>query len=378
MDKVHDVQGKPWIARNILRIKDRVEYIRNSTVDLGHDGTIQDKFEELSGQLDKFANDESHKLRSHFSFNIDDEKFLTNDPECKLKTYLLQLEHAKRMISERNYRVKYLTSLKTKRKEVLMRYQSSMGQKLVSSEPDEKHVILAVQIWHQPSRSEKVCLEREILFRADQCLVELRDQFKCYRDYGVPMDLSDDPDQQIERIYHGELFKSGFFLIENTFYNDMRDPNNADLSATILNWATSRHLGTFERKRMEETRFEDLSIRLGYPYLYCHQGNCEHLFTISDIRYASVNMCYPQISACSIGRKEHNLKCYMCRLRPPHWYTRNNSRLPLDPYFFCETCFRSFNYNEDKKKIGNFQAYLYTNALGIPDSLVISSNDDKT
>lgn len=254
--------------------------------------------------------------------------------------------------------------------------------------------LLVIQIWEQPSKTEKVRLQREALFCADQSLVKLRDQFKCSRDYDVPIDLSDDPDQQVDRVFHGELFKSSFLLIEDTFYNDLRDPSNTDLSATILAWAeepvsvvgedgrmkkVSRGIGPFHRKSMEETKFDDLTIRLGYPYLYCHQGNCEHLFTISDIRYVPRNRLhvsnYPVISACSIGRKESSLKCYMCRLRPPHWYTRGNSRLPLDPYFFCENCFRSFNYDKEKKKIGTFQAFLYAGALGLPESVAISTSN---
>ena len=35
---------------------------------------------------------------------------------------------------------------------------------------------------------------------------------------------------------------------------------------------------------MEDTKFEELKIRLGYPYYYCHQGNCEHLMIFDDMR----------------------------------------------------------------------------------------------
>lgn len=35
---------------------------------------------------------------------------------------------------------------------------------------------------------------------------------------------------------------------------------------------------------MEDTRFVDLTIKVGFPYLYCHQGDCEHLVIITDIR----------------------------------------------------------------------------------------------
>jgi snRNA-activating protein complex subunit 3 len=35
---------------------------------------------------------------------------------------------------------------------------------------------------------------------------------------------------------------------------------------------------------MEEVCFEALELRLGYPYLYSHHGNCEHLMIFRDMR----------------------------------------------------------------------------------------------
>lgn len=35
---------------------------------------------------------------------------------------------------------------------------------------------------------------------------------------------------------------------------------------------------------MEDTRFIDLKVKVGFPYLYCHQGDCEHLVIITDVR----------------------------------------------------------------------------------------------
>lgn len=256
--------------------------------------------------------------------------------------------------------------------------------------------VVVIQTWPQPAKEPKVRLEKEILFRSDQCLTQLRDQIKCQRDYTVPMDLSDNPEQP-ERIFRGELFKSGFFLIDDTFYNDMRDSNNIDLSSNIIEWSNkpvmivgedgenvlvNRKIGPFKSRKMEDCTFEDLQFRLGCPYLYLHQGDCEHLFTISDIRYVPNDLEtqrteFPFLTATSVGLKSDNVRCYMCLSRPPHWYTRNNDRLPVDPYLFCENCFHSFNYDSDKKKIGTFQAYLYTSALGIPDSVIMrASNRD--
>ena len=36
---------------------------------------------------------------------------------------------------------------------------------------------------------------------------------------------------------------------------------------------------------METTKFIDLNIRLGFPYLYNHLGNCEHVFVFTGVKY---------------------------------------------------------------------------------------------
>jgi snRNA-activating protein complex subunit 3 len=81
-----------------------------------------------------------------------------------------------------------------------------------------------------------------------------------------------------------DVYKSGFIFIEDTFYNDHRDPANLDYSKVIREWAVSHGLGPFRTAAMEKTKFEELTVRLGYPYVYQHQGNCEHLIVFSDVR----------------------------------------------------------------------------------------------
>lgn len=402
MDKVHDIAKKPWISKRLINLKEvileRESNFRDNNVALSQSDNHLDP--ELMNHLDKFIKSNEEEVKPYFLFNNDGDKTLVERTNCELKLFQIQLEHAKRMISDRAYKVNYLMSLRTTRRELLMRHLAlinrpkadliSTSSSATTSHSNSLTAIVVVQTWPQPTKTTKVRLEKEILFRADQCLTDLRDQFKCQRDYGVPMDLSDNPEQP-ERVFRGELFKSGFFLIGNTFYNDMRDQNNSDLSESIIDWASkeitiigengdnikaNRGIGPFQRKKMEEHTFGDLEFRLGCPYLYLHQGECEHLFTISDIKYVPIDenlgqIKFPFVTATSIGRKADNLRCYMCRSRSPHWYTRNNNRLPVDPYFFCEDCFHSFNYDKDKKKIGQFQAYLYTSAFGIPDSVVM-------
>jgi snRNA-activating protein complex subunit 3 len=37
-------------------------------------------------------------------------------------------------------------------------------------------------------------------------------------------------------------------------------------------------------RKMEETTFQELTVRIGVPYIYVHQGNCEHMLIVSDVR----------------------------------------------------------------------------------------------
>ena len=48
---------------------------------------------------------------------------------------------------------------------------------------------------------------------------------------------------------------------------------NKHCSETIRKWAepTRRKVGPFITAKMEETYIRDLTIRLGYPYVYVHQ-----------------------------------------------------------------------------------------------------------
>lgn len=43
--------------------------------------------------------------------------------------------------------------------------------------------------------------------------------------------------------------------------------------------------------------------------------------------------------------------CFQCR-----WIVVNNERLPTNLSPSCHRCFRDFNYSEDGRKIGNFEA----------------------
>ncbi|XP_077004254.1 snRNA-activating protein complex subunit 3 isoform X2 [Tamandua tetradactyla] len=125
-----------------------------------------------------------------------------------------------------------------------------------------------------------------VLVLGSQKLTELRDSICCVSDLQIGGEFSNTPDQAPEHISK-DLYKSAFFYFEGTFYNDTRYPECRDLSRTIIEWSEShdRGYGKFQTAKMEDFTFNDLCIKLGFPYLYCHQGDCEHVVVITDIRH---------------------------------------------------------------------------------------------
>ena len=63
------------------------------------------------------------------------------------------------------------------------------------------------------------------------------------------------------------------------------------LCRPIMEWASvkerqqlSRRVEQFTTADMADTTFEQLSLRLGYPYLFTHHTDCEHLIKFTDMR----------------------------------------------------------------------------------------------
>lgn len=170
------------------------------------------------------------------------------------------------------------------------------AQPLQRPAPDEElipmpEVVLSVIVYH-PTRKRR---DQEYLVLGCQRLCELRDKILCHNDFFIDKDYSEHPDSFDRKTM--ELGRvpfpahSAFFFINNTFYNDLRHALSKDTSRNIIDWTNtgnrlerSPRLDHFQTADMATTRFDELSLRLGYPYLYCHHGNCEHLLIFQDLR----------------------------------------------------------------------------------------------
>lgn len=227
----------------------------------------------------------------------------------------------------------------------------------------DDEVILNCIVLH-PERPKKKILQALVLGSVK--LSEFRDMIHCRMDKIIFGEFSNNPDL-VGGQESKEIYPSSFFYVESTFYNDTREPLHRDYSRIIMEWAkdSDRYnipgLGLLNSKSMEETTFADLNIRLGYPYLFCHQGNCEHLVVFTDMRMKHEND--PKLSS-SYPFKVHDVlrrrkKCSICHIHLVKWTTLNDELAFEDPALFCEKCFRYLHYTKDGDKIASFEAYPY-------------------
>ncbi|KAL1139811.1 hypothetical protein AAG570_006788 [Ranatra chinensis] len=125
---------------------------------------------------------------------------------------------------------------------------------------------------------------QEFLIPGNMTLDKLRDRIGCPEDFqDMNTDISENPLQPIS-IRSGDVYKSAMFYIGNVFYIDTRHSDNIDYSEVVKKWAVRKKINLHRTEIMEKTCVNSLVARLGYPYLYVHQGCCEHLIVITDAR----------------------------------------------------------------------------------------------
>ncbi|KAL6260810.1 hypothetical protein P5V15_008336 [Pogonomyrmex californicus] len=191
-----------------------------------------------------------------------------------------------------------------------------------------------------------------------QTLYELRQKIMCQSDLSITKEISKDPNQK-PGLMAKHIYQSGFFYIEDTFYNDTSMPTNIDYSRVILEWAAARDIGPFKIATMD-AQINSLCTRFGFPWVYQHQGYCEHLIVLSDARLMSIDdvlalSAYPRIERI---RPISGKNCICCGILNVHWIITEHDRIPHDVSYICNRCFISYNY-VDGKKVGNFKAYNY-------------------
>ncbi|XP_014260356.1 snRNA-activating protein complex subunit 3 [Cimex lectularius] len=215
-------------------------------------------------------------------------------------------------------------------------------------------------------RSKSVRVSQEFLLPSCLTLDHLRDRIGCHSDF-QPMegDVSKEP-LSTSQYYAMDQYKSGMFYIGNVFYIDCRFAGNIDYSEPIRNWGKKRGFDLNFVEPMEMTKVDQLSFRLGYPYVYMHQGDCEHLIVFTDARLLSpmdklIKTCYPLLKSFSNLRGSY---CMTCGVRIARYIVVDTERLPSDYCYLCTVCLYLYNYIDDEK-VEDFKVYKYIDRVAL-------------
>lgn len=212
---------------------------------------------------------------------------------------------------------------------------------------------------YTPSMKNQPRFNQEYQVLGSNFLTDLRDKIYCHCNNGPFLDISDNP---LNLPPHDRSTPNpGFFFIHETFFNDTRNIQNEDYSETIRRWLKRfNYIRDFKTAIMQDTKFEDLEIRFGYPCVYQHQGACEHLFCITSVDLIDDSNVlsssdYPMLkNSC----KKRSTLCDICGLTDASFIVTNCALHVKDPMKVCESCFFTFHYEKDRvTKTCSFNAY---------------------
>ncbi|CAD6235375.1 unnamed protein product [Miscanthus lutarioriparius] len=223
-------------------------------------------------------------------------------------------------------------------------------------------VILCVEIYQKTYASVK---SQELLVLGSQFLIDLRDNICCLTDKLMKV--------------AGQHDHSGYFLIEDTFYNDTRLFSATDYSKPILDWLENSsdevaekwdaitsgvlkkrqkvllsglsisNVPEFKSEKMQMTRFCDLHFWPGAGYLYCHQGNCKHTIVIRDMRLIhpddTQNQAEYPLQTFQLQKRLQ--KCSVCQIYLATKVTVDNKWALNNPCYFCIKSYYLLHYKED-------------------------------
>uniref|UniRef100_A0A2P2I8T3 snRNA-activating protein complex subunit 3 n=2 Tax=Hirondellea gigas TaxID=1518452 RepID=A0A2P2I8T3_9CRUS len=205
---------------------------------------------------------------------------------------------------------------------------------------------------------------QELMLLGKQHLTVLRDAIDCVNDLAVHRDMADSPDLNLVQRYPRakDEFPSSLFYMNGVFFVDMREDGAKDYSENLHKWVLKvPDLGEFRTKHMESSRFIDLNLRLGYPYLYLHQGYCEHLITFTDVRLREQSDPHDE-SNYPVSRghaSKLSVRCCTCNRDLAKWVVVDCRLFNVPRAHVCHSCLMSFCYDDKKQPVTQFSLFAF-------------------
>jgi len=226
----------------------------------------------------------------------------------------------------------------TKRYELVYRnYAPPVAQPPEGTEPEpmaDDEVLLRVALYDGKTK------RQEWLVYGSQSLLDLRGVLDC-----VTTDKLSFQGETMRKEGGGLQLPSDSALlyIEGTFYVS----GDVDLSEEPRRWLATKGVATGEPRRMEETSFEQLWLRLGKQYLFLHQGSCEHAIVFTQCWMATAldernRAMYPLLA---FRRKGTHKMCGACHRFTAEYECHDDPEADAWPTYLCKGCTSHFYYD---------------------------------
>ncbi|CCD73452.1 snRNA-activating protein complex subunit 3 [Caenorhabditis elegans] len=202
----------------------------------------------------------------------------------------------------------------------------------------------------------------------DHTLRDLKNAFSCPIDFSFSDDFSEKKPSFKDMAKN--KWPSSMFFIHDTFYIDSNTGDKfVDPSITIRSWAKKfDYIGPMHVKQMSETRIGDLICRLGQPYVYIHQGVCEHLIVFNDLCLRDESHTNVEFPRRLVERNFRRIACDTCKEASAHWMiVDHDNLLPNSPGYLCSSCYKEFCFDVNGKKVCQFKAVPYCDRKDIGD-----------
>lgn len=267
MEAVHKPDSRPWILAGKVIIRDLLlmwsqNCVQNELNLNEHNISDYVKSElQIDQQMVELLEKDTNPKNMH-CIGDDEELYVAYEKsfdipiDCHLETLRLQREHVHKYATDRCYRTASLQSLRYRNRLIKVEKQlhvNGMYGMYVCHHMFDNHfnrftadslpnierpeAILTVQFYRpvrfsthfgNTHRYSFIC-DQELAVLSSQSLTQLRDAFTCVTDISTPGDCSQNPRDSLNTTA-ADVYKSGFFFINNTFYNDMRHAFNRDYS----------------------------------------------------------------------------------------------------------------------------------------------------
>jgi len=243
----------------------------------------------------------------------------------------------------------------------------------IEENPEKKQdLVITVVIYSNEKKGEK---SHSFFVLGSQTLDTLASSIYCFSNFSNDMDAN--------------AKNCSYFFIENTFYNkgmvsdedrhilaredrqliseleqlknqegsqisiekikaltDQKNRRRAELLQILLQyqepitWLREQNPNIkYDARPMETTHFRDLTLKLGTPYLFSHNG-CEHVIMFEHVRsYHARFDNFESFPVLFYQNKERRLKCFSCKYLPGRVVVANDQLTQDNPSLLCDLCF---------------------------------------